>query len=72
MNLNITSDRLFKLNDVIRITTLSRSAIYRQMATGEFPPPIRVAPQSVAWTGEALMQWADSRPVGKAWCNANV
>ena len=40
-------DRLLKRIQVKEITGLSRSSIYRLMARGEFPRPVRVGPAAV-------------------------
>lgn len=34
--------RMIRFKEVMRLTTLSRAAIYREMAAGSFPRPIRL------------------------------
>lgn len=49
--------------EVERITSLSRASIYRLMAEGAFPRPIRVGGRAVRWRASELADWLDSRPV---------
>ncbi|MDG6079783.1 AlpA family transcriptional regulator [Erythrobacter litoralis] len=57
------SDRFLRRPAVEEETGLSRSAIYRMMLEGEFPRPIRIGKQAVAWRQSAIEQWKSSRPV---------
>lgn len=47
----------YRLNDVIRITALSRSSIYRRIAAGEFPSQISLGGRAKGWRREALQAW---------------
>lgn len=49
--------RFLKISDVIRETSLSRATIYRLIAAGTFPSPIRVGAQRVAWSDGAVQSW---------------
>lgn len=51
------SGRFLKIADVVTETSLSRATIYRLVAKGEFPAPIRVSAQRVAWVEEAVQGW---------------
>ena len=53
---------LWTLQEVMRVTSLSRSTIYARMAAGEFPRPIRVGARGVRWRADEIMAWIDSRP----------
>ncbi|WP_227815112.1 helix-turn-helix transcriptional regulator [Nitrogeniibacter aestuarii] len=46
-----------KLRDVIQVTSLSRSTIYRRMADGSFPNAIRIGTNRIAWRQEDLSAW---------------
>jgi prophage regulatory protein len=39
-------DRLLRLGDVIQLTALSRATVYRQVAAGSFPAPVKIASAS--------------------------
>jgi prophage regulatory protein len=49
----------YRLRDVVRITALSRSTIYRRIAEGRFPPAIHLGGRASAWPSAALQQWID-------------
>ncbi len=46
---NGITHRFLRLKDVIRVTSLSRSTIYRYVASGIFPRQIEIAPKIVVW-----------------------
>jgi prophage regulatory protein len=58
----------YRIADVIRITALSRSSIYRRIAAGEFPPQVSLGGRATGWRREALQTWigdpAGFRPLG--------
>ena len=47
----------YRLADVIRITALSRSSIYRRIAAGEFPVQTSLGGRAKGWRREALQAW---------------
>ncbi|MNV73413.1 Prophage CP4-57 regulatory protein (AlpA) [compost metagenome] len=49
----------YRLRDVIRITALSRSTVYRRITEGRFPAPIPLGGRASAWPSEALQAWID-------------
>ncbi|WP_295380797.1 AlpA family transcriptional regulator [uncultured Pseudacidovorax sp.] len=53
----------YRLADVIRITALSRSTIYRRIAAGEFPPQVSLGGRATGWRREALQTWLND-PTG--------
>lgn len=57
------SDKLLRRRAVEKETGLSRSSLYRMMQEGEFPRPIRIGKQAVAWRQSAIEQWKSSRPI---------
>ena len=56
------SPKLLKRPEVERLVLLSRATLYRLMATGDFPRPVRLAQRSVAWRRADVEEWIDSRP----------
>lgn len=42
-------------------TGLSRSAIYQEMADGDFPKPIKITAKAVAWPSNEIDDWILSR-----------
>jgi len=52
---------LARLPVVLRVTGLGRSTIYRLIADGSFPAPVRLGPRAVAWRWSDLDRWTQSR-----------
>ncbi len=47
----------YRMKDVIRITSLSRPTLYRRIAAGRFPQPVRLGGRACGWTSDALDAW---------------
>jgi predicted DNA-binding transcriptional regulator AlpA len=47
---------LKRLNIVRNYTTLDR-----WLKAGNFPPPIRLGPNSIAWTEQSIVEWLASK-----------
>jgi prophage regulatory protein len=57
------TDRLLRLPEVKRLTGFSAtSTIYRLMAAGEFPAPVKIGSRAVAWPALAVAEWRAKRP----------
>ena len=54
-------ERLLRLPDVLAVTTLSRSELFRQVASGAFPRPVAVSPRKRAWPVEEIDAWIQAR-----------
>ena len=52
---------LVRLPAVLKLTGLGRSTIYRWVADGSFPAPVRLGPRAVAWRWSDLEHWTRSR-----------
>lgn len=56
------SCRILRLNEVKRLTGLSRSTIYAEIAKGKFPKQVQLTgARSVGWYEGAIIQWVESR-----------
>lgn len=53
----------YRLVDIIRITALSRSSIYRRIAAGDFPAQVSLGSRATGWRREDLQEWI-SDPAG--------
>jgi len=51
---------LLRLSDVCVRVALSRSTVYKRVAEGTFPAPIRVSERSVRWRAEDLDEWQEA------------
>lgn len=45
---------------------LGRSTIYRLMAAGAFPRPLRIGRQAVRWPRSAIEKWKAEQPLAEA------
>jgi prophage regulatory protein len=51
---------LLRLSDVCAAVAVSRSTIYKRVAEGTFPAPVRISERSVRWRSEDLEAWRTS------------
>lgn len=49
----------YRLRDVMRISALSRSTVYRRIAEGRFPAPVHLGGRASGWPSAALHAWID-------------
>ncbi|WP_339853313.1 helix-turn-helix transcriptional regulator [Roseovarius nubinhibens] len=56
------NERLLKRREVEEITGFSRTTIYRLMAEGVFPRPLRTGENSVRWRQSDLQKWMNALP----------
>jgi prophage regulatory protein len=54
-------EMLLRIDTVCAITGLSVPTIYRAMARGEFPRPVKVTSYARAWKLSEIMHWVDTR-----------
>ncbi|ELB2961609.1 AlpA family transcriptional regulator [Vibrio parahaemolyticus] len=60
-------NRLLRLKEVMDVTALSHSAIYRKMNTGDFPQSVSIGDRAVAWVEKDVSDWIESVIAGD--CN---
>jgi predicted DNA-binding transcriptional regulator AlpA len=56
--------RLLRVKEVIKMTSLSETSIYRRASEGTFPKPIKLNPpngRSSAWISDEVEQWIEDR-----------
>lgn len=53
--------RFLRLPEVLNITALSRSSVYRLIEAGSFPSSIQLSARSVAWVDEEVQSWVEQR-----------
>ena len=63
MTMTFAGQRLIRLPEVLRLTGLSRSTVYRKLKLSQFPEPIQLGPRSVAWRASDILAWIDTRPL---------
>ena len=52
---------LLRLPDVMRRVSLSRSEIYRRIAAGDFPQPVKLGERASAWPDHEVTAWCEAR-----------
>ncbi|MDW9699284.1 AlpA family phage regulatory protein [Sinorhizobium meliloti] len=58
----VRGDRLLKLREVMSITSLGSSTIYRRMKAGKFPKPKRLSEACVRWRESEIEKWMRELP----------
>lgn len=59
----VRQERLIRLSEVCRITSRSRSSIYRDIQNGLFPPALKVGLRSIAWRESDVASWINELSV---------
>ncbi len=54
--------KILRRREVLRLTGLSTSTLYRMMARGLFPRPVRLGPGAVGWRLRDVERWIETRP----------
>ena len=54
-------DRVIRRREVQYNTGLSRSSLYRLIASGNFPPPIQLSENAVGWLATEVSAWIAGR-----------
>jgi prophage regulatory protein len=52
---------ILRRHDVERVTGLTRSTIYENVAKGQFPKPIKLSSKSVGWLESEIADWQKAR-----------
>jgi prophage regulatory protein len=55
--------KFLRIRQVMQLTGLSRTTIYRLELAGRFPKRRRLSENPVAWLESDIAAWADSRPI---------
>lgn len=58
---DMTHSAMLKMADVIEMTTLSRSEIYRRIAAGTFPKQRNLSPRRVVWSKDEVERWINDQ-----------
>jgi prophage regulatory protein len=54
-------DPIIRIPLLTKILSISRTSIYRMVARGEFPPPIRLTSRSIGWRKSVVKTWVNLR-----------
>ena len=61
--------RLLKLHDVVYLTGLRRTTIYKKLKLEEFPRPVSLGGRSVAWVSDEVDAWIQARIAARDECS---
>jgi prophage regulatory protein len=50
------------MREVVALTTYSRASIYRLVAAGRFPRPLKLGGLKIAFIEDEVLDWLNSRP----------
>jgi prophage regulatory protein len=54
-------DPIMRLPAVVEAVGLRRSRLYSLIASGDFPPPVRLSTRAVGWRASSIQKWIESR-----------
>ena len=54
--------KLIRLAEVLDLTGLSRSTVYKLKALGLFPQPVKIGPHAVRWYLDEVVLYINTRP----------
>lgn len=54
---------ILRLPEVIRLTSLSKSSIYRLESLGQFPARIKLSASASGWRAEQVQEWINNCPL---------
>jgi prophage regulatory protein len=54
-------ERLIRIDEVKRLTGISTATLYRKIATGDFPRPVRLGAVARAWPLSEVQDWIAGR-----------
>src|SRR5262245_51906687 len=55
----LVRDAVIRLEAVVALTGLSKPSLYRLMARGEFPKPLKLTPGARGWRLSQVLDWID-------------
>ena len=61
-NLELDDDKMLRLPEVVRMTGLSSSTVYRLRRAGLFPEQKELSPGAVGWRLGDIRRWLRDRP----------
>jgi prophage regulatory protein len=62
LNNLVRPDALLSWEALRDLIPLSRPQIWRLRSAGQFPQPIRLSPNRIAWKASDVLRWIESRP----------
>ncbi len=63
---------ILRTHQVMKVTGLSRSTLWRLERRGDFPPRLRLSQNSCGWLAKEIEDWLLSRPRGMTFGESDV
>jgi prophage regulatory protein len=60
--MSTSTESLLRLPELRARIGLGRSTIYRLVAAKQFPAPVKLSPQTIAWKASDVDAWIAARP----------
>jgi prophage regulatory protein len=60
-SVEVKAVRFIRLPEVIHVAGMSRSQVYRLVAAGKFPQPVKLGQSASAWVEAEVAQWCADR-----------
>lgn len=57
---------MLRVREVMRITGLARSTVYKLIHDGKFPRPVKLGARAVAWRSDVVNGWIEDRTTASA------
>ncbi|MEW5710177.1 MAG: AlpA family phage regulatory protein [Pseudomonadota bacterium] len=54
--------RILRVEDVMRLTGLSRTTLWRMERTGKFPARVQIGARGIGWHEQEVLDWLASLP----------
>lgn len=58
---SLHTDRILSTRELMSLTTLSRSTIWRLSRQGDLPSPLQMTPARIGWRESDVIAWLESR-----------
>ena len=55
-------NQFYRIKDLTQLFKVNASTIWRWIAAGELPTPIKLAANTTAWKADEINNWIESRP----------
>ena len=65
MSMEPNASTILRMAAVCQVTKLGKSTVYRKLAEGTFPPPVRLGARAVGWKTRDIVAWLEAP--ARAW-----
>lgn len=64
--------KVIRISQVVNMTGVGRSTLYRWISEGQFPQQVNLGPASVGWLEQEVLAWIAERMCQRAEVNART